>query len=74
MSRDKEEMERASVRGLADLGLKENWYEVCQDRKEWSKRCKQETDQVASCRKTIICAANSQPQERSLVCMWTDLQ
>ena len=54
---------------LQMLGLKENWYEVCQDRKEWSDRCKQELDQVAPCRKRNTCAANSQPQERSFVCV-----
>ena len=29
---------------LQVLGLRENWHEVCQDREEWSDRCRQGVD------------------------------
>ena len=50
-------------RDLQVLGLREN-YEVCQDRKEWTDRCKQGVDQVASCRERNSSFANSQTQGR----------
>ena len=50
------------------IGLKEGWYQVCQDRTEWRQQCHEGVDEVASCRKKNICAANSQSQERTFVC------
>ena len=53
---------------LQAVGLKENWYQLCQNRKEWYERCQEGVDEVAACRKKNTCAANLQSQESSFVC------
>ena len=52
---------------LQALRMKEEWYQLCQDRKEWAVRCKEGVNEVASCRKNL-CAANRQSQEKTYVC------
>ena len=55
---------------LLALGMKEEWYQLCQDRKEWAVRCREGVNEVASCRKKNTCAANRQSQEKTLcVCV-----
>ncbi len=53
---------------LSDLKMKDEWYQLCQDRKEWRKRCQEGVDSVASSRKRRSCAANRQ-QPTSFVCL-----
>jgi len=48
---------------LQAIGLKEGWYQLCQDRKQWSTSCHDGVEGVASCRKRNTCAANRQQQE-----------
>ena len=47
--------------GLQVLRLKESWYQLCQDRKEWLARCHEGVDEVASCRKRNTCCQQSVP-------------
>ena len=44
--------------------LKEDWYKLCQDRKEWLVRCRKGVDEVALCRKKNTCAANRPDRPR----------
>ena len=53
---------------LQAIGLKENWYQLCQDRQEWFEKCREGVDEVAYWRKRSRCAANVQSQERPIVC------
>ena len=54
---------------LLALGMKEEWYQLCQDRKEWAVRCREGVNEVASCRKKNTCAANRQSQDKTFVCV-----
>ena len=54
---------------LLALGTKEEWYQLCQDRKEWAVQCRKGVNEVASCRKKNTCAANRQSQEKTFVCV-----
>ncbi len=56
---------------LLALRMKEELYQLCQDRKEWVVPCMEGVDEVASCRKKNACAANRQSQERGV---WKELQ
>ncbi len=58
----------------SDLKMKEEWYQLCQDRKERRKRCKEGTDRVASCRKRRSCVANSQQTYSLFLCLWKPVQ
>lgn len=53
---------------LQAIGMKEGWYQLCQDKKDWCGRCRKGVDEVASCRRRNTCAANRQAQERFFVC------
>ena len=41
-----------------DLLALEEWYQLCQDRKEWAVRCREGVNKVASCRKKNTCAGS----------------
>ena len=51
------------------VGMKEDWYQIFQDWKEWFEHCCEGVDEVTFCRKRNTCTANRQSQERSFVCM-----
>ena len=51
---------------LQALGLRENWYQLCQNRTEWNDWCKPGEDQAASCRMGNTCAALLR-----VLCGWT---
>ena len=53
---------------LQAICMKEDWYQLCQDRKEWYGKCRTGVDEVAYCKRRNTCAANRQDQERSFVC------
>ena len=53
---------------LQAICMKEDWYQLCQDRKEWYGKCRTGVDEVASCKRRNTCAANCQDQGRSFVC------
>ena len=56
-------------RDLQAIGLKEGWYKLCQDRKEWLVRCREGVDEVPFCIwKRNTCAANRRSQDRSFAC------
>ena len=57
---------------LQDLGAKEERYKLCQDRKKWFECCRAGVNEVGSCRKKNMCAANRECQEREsiCVCLW----
>lgn len=54
MAWDEEEMKRSDIRRLVGLGMKESWYQLCQDRKQWLARCREGVDEVASCKRTLV--------------------
>ena len=53
---------------LKELKMKDEWYQLCQDRKEWRKRCQEGIDSVASSRKRRSCAANRQQPTSLFLC------
>ena len=53
---------------LQAVRMKEEWYQLCQDRKKWVKRCREGVGEVASSRRRNTCAANRQSQEKTFVC------
>ena len=54
---------------LQAIGVKEGWYQLCEDRKEWSERCRVGVEEVASSRCRNTCAANHQAQASSFRCL-----
>ena len=57
------------MKDLQAIGAKENWYQLCQDRKGWYDQCCEGVDEVASCRRKNVCAANNQKQSGDFVCV-----
>ena len=54
---------------LQAIGMKEGWYGVCQERKEWLVRCRGGIEEMVSCQKQNTCAANRQTQDKSFQCL-----
>ena len=40
------------------MGVGDEWFQLCQDRMQWSEMCSSAVDVLAQNRGTIICAAN----------------
>ncbi len=51
---------------LQALRMKEEWYQLCQDRKEWVVRCREGVDEVASCRKKKRVLQTGNPKREPL--------
>ena len=60
---------------LQAVKMKEDWYQLCQDRKEWTVKCHEGVDEVAACRRKNTCAANRESQDKTIVCVcvWKEL-
>ncbi len=55
---------------LQALRMKEEWYQLCQDRKEWVVQCREGVDEVASCRKKKRVLQTGNPKREPLgVCV-----
>ena len=55
------------MKDMRGVKVLDNWYERCQERKEWFELCKEGIGEMASLRKNT-CAANGQPQVRTFIC------
>ena len=53
---------------LQAIGVKDRWYELCQDRKAWFELCCQRVQEISSSKCKSTCTANKQPQARTLEC------
>ena len=52
---------------LQAIGLKDGWYQLCQNREAWFASCYDGVNEVASCMKHNTCAANRQLQDSHFV-------
>ena len=50
---------------LKSIGVKDNWYQLCQDRKKWFDLCQERVNEI---REKNTCIANRPSQEHSYVC------
>ena len=50
------------------IWVDERWYELCQDRKKWSKLCCEGVAKTSETRRRKVCPANSRNQTRLFIC------
>jgi len=57
---------------LHTIGVRDGWFQLCQDCKQWSELCSSTVDILAQNRETITCAINIFFKSRIVsVCVWS---
>ncbi len=67
MPRAKKRWRDMVVTDLQAIDVRDGWYQLCQDRKEWFDVCRDGVARVAARRKST-CLANREPQSRVFGC------